>query len=498
MFFDLVDTQPQRLALDDGHRQLNFGELAQAASYWAAQFQRMGAERGEHVGLLCENRVEFIAVVLGALYGGLRLIPLNHHLAAPELQYQLDNADIRVLVAERHYSEVLDERVRVCWIDDHSPGAMLLGEALDAPDPDAVAGGMMMYTSGTTGHPRGVLRAGAATVGQQFELNAQAGQQLGLDGSGTHLLVGPMYHAAPLLFALYNLFNGASIYIMRRFDAMLALALIDQKGITHTHVVPTMFVRCLKLSQEDRQQFSLESLRLVLHGAAPIAPEHKQAILDWWGPVLVEYWGGTESGVCTLCDNEDWLRAPGSVGRALPQWEVFAVDDDGARLPAGREGKLYARHREFSQPFVYYKDPAKTEEAYLAPNTITLGDIGHVDSAGFVYIAGRRADLVIRGGVNIYPAEVESVLLQHPLVADAVVFGRADEELGATLHALIQLVPTAVEDRGLQAQLQQSLAHKLARFKHPDTLRVVASIPRNPVGKVSHKALQRFLQSVDT
>ncbi len=489
MFFELLKKDPHRIALDDGERRLSFAELGCRAAYWSRRFSEQGLQRGQHIAVLSHNRVEIVEVVLGALYSGLWVVPINSHLAPAEIEYQLRDARVALLLSEQEFSTLAPAGLPLWSID--APGAEFPA-APELPDLDQAAGGMMMYTSGTSGRPRGVKRAQPGSVGEQFAANARAGREMGLDGSGPHLLLGPMYHAAPFLFALYDLFNGATVYIQRRFDPLEALATIERRGIAHTHFVPTMFVRCLKLPQPERRQWQLSSLSLVLHGAAPISPQVKREMIDWWGPVLVEYWGGTESGVCTLCSTGEWLLKPGSVGRSWSHWEVFAVDERGERLGPGEEGMLYARHSKLAAPFSYYGDAQKTAEAYLAPHVLTLGDYGRVDADGYVYIAARRTDLIIRGGVNIYPAEIEAVLLQHPEVHDAVAFGRDDSEWGATVHALVEVFGQPQDEALLRRQLEQLLQRELARYKHPDSLTFTGSIPRNPAGKVPRLELERL------
>ena len=223
----------------------------------------------------------------------------------------------------------------------------------------------MIYTSGTTGRPKGVKRRPAATLAEALAGQERYGRSIGLDGTGPHLVTGPLYHAAPLMYAVYDQQNGAPIVMLPRFDERALLAAVAEHGVAHTHLVPTMFVRLLRLPDAERAAFDPAPLRVVLHGAAPIAPAVKRRMIEWWGPVLVEYWGGSEGGVTTLVDSRDWLAHEGTVGRALPQCEVFAVDAEGRRLPAGAEGLLYSRHRSEPRLFAYHGDDAKTERAYL-------------------------------------------------------------------------------------------------------------------------------------
>jgi long-chain acyl-CoA synthetase len=290
-------------------------------------------------------------------------------------------------------------------------------------------------------------------------------------------VTGPLYHAAPLLFAIYDMLNGAPVVVMPRWDERHALALLAERAIHHTHLVPTMFVRLLRLPDDERAAFAAPALHLVLHGAAPIAASVKQRMLDWWGPLLVEYWGGTESGVVTLVDAHAWRTHPGTVGRALPHWEVFAVDDDGGRLPPGETGALYSRHRDAAEPFVYHRDAEKTARAYLEPHVLTLGDVGWVH-------------MIISGGVNIYPAEVEQALIAHSAVADVGVFGIPDDEWGETVKAAVELAPGFEASPALEAEILAFARAHLATYKVPRSIDFEPKLPRHPTGKLLVRELR--------
>jgi len=303
--------------------------------------------------------------------------------------------------------------------------------------------------------------------------------------------------------------NGAPMIVMPRWDEKRALELLREREVHHTHLVPTMFVRLLRqvglagparsetepsevdrTATAERAAFSAPSLHLVLHGAAPIAPAVKRRMIEWWGPVLVEYWGGTESGVVTLVDSREWLAHPGTVGRALPHWEAFAVGDDGRRLPPGETGALYSRHRDVPEPFVYHRDAEKTARAYLEPGVLTLGDVGWVDADGFVYLCDRASNLIISGGVNIYPAEIEQVLAEHPAVADVGVFGIPDDEWGETVKAAVQLAPGFAATPALEAEILAFGRAHLAGYKVPRSIDFERELPRHPTGKLLVRQLR--------
>jgi long-chain acyl-CoA synthetase len=350
----------------------------------------------------------------------------------------------------------------------------------------------MIYTSGTTGRPKGVKRRAAATVADAIEGQRRYGRTIGLDGAGPHLVTGPLYHSAPLMYAVYDQQNGAPVVVMPRFEERELLRLVAAHGVAHSHLVPTMFVRLLRLPDEERAAFDPSPLRVVLHGAAPITPAVKRRMIAWWGPVLVEYWGGSEGGVTTLVGSHEWLAHPGTVGRALPQWEVFAADAAGRRPGPGEEGLLYSRHRTEPRAFAYHGDEAKTARAYLPgdPHAFTLGDIGRVDADGYVYLTDREASTIISGGVNVYPAEIERVLAEHPAVADVAVFGVPDDEWGESVKAAVQLAPGLAPAPALADAILAFAREHLAGYKVPRSVDFEAELPRTPAGKLYVRRLR--------
>jgi long-chain acyl-CoA synthetase len=292
------------------------------------------------------------------------------------------------------------------------------------------------------------------------------------------------------MFAVYDLLNGAPVVLMPRWDERWALSLLRERGVHHTHLVPTMFVRLLRLPEEERARFRAPQLHLVMHGAAPVSPAVKRRMLEWWGPVLVEYWGGTEGGVTTWIDAKEWLDKPGSVGRALPGFEVFAVDAEGRRLPPGREGLLYSRNLRLAHVFEYHGDPHKTAAAHLDPHTFTLGDIGRVDADGHVYLSDRSSHTIISGGVNVYPAEIEQVIQEHPAVADVGVFGVPDEEWGESVKATVELRPGFEPSPELAAAILAFARERLAGYKVPRSIDFERELPRLPTGKLLIRVLR--------
>jgi long-chain acyl-CoA synthetase len=491
MILPRVAAEPEAVALDDGERRRTWAELDERIrrlAHWLRADLALPAE--SHVGVLCGNRVEAIECVLAAMCAGLWVTPVNHHLRADEIAYVLADSGAELVVADAEHADAARSAGarRVVRIGDELERAIAAASA--APlDPQGPAGGTMIYTSGTTGRPKGVRRAKPVTLAGALGVWRRSGTAIGLDGSGPHLVTGPLYHAAPLLFAIYDLLNGAPVVVMPRWDEDQALALLRDRAIRHTHLVPTMFVRLLRLAEAERTAFHAPALQLVLHGAAPIAESVKRRMIEWWGPLLVEYWGGTESGVVTLVDSAAWLAHPGTVGRVLPHWEVFTVDDAGRRLPTGETGALYSRHRDLAAPFAYHDDAEKTARAYL-DGALTLGDVGWIDADGWVFLCDRKSNLIISGGVNIYPAEIEQALIAHPAVADVGVFGIPDDEWGETVKAAVELAPGHEPSPALAADILAFGRERLAAYKVPRSIDFERALPRHPTGKLLTRELR--------
>ncbi len=466
--------------------------MAQVAT-WLREDQ--GLRPGDHLAMVMGNRVEFVELVLGSLLAGVWLTPINWHLTADEASFIVGDCGAQLVVADPEFEAMARAAAGECPV-------VVAGEELDSAlealspvangdlDAGGPAGGNMFYTSGTTGRPKGVKRTAQPTVRQQLRSLARGGRVVGLDGTGPHLVTGPLYHAAPVGFAVMDLLNGAPLVLMPRWDPATALRLIEERSIRHTHVVPTMFVRLLRLPDEVRERFDPSSLSLVLHGAAPIAPSVKRQMIEWWGPVLVEYWGASESGVVTLVDSADWLAHPGTVGRAIPAYEVYAGDPEGNPLPAGTEGTLWCRSAGGTQVFSYHNAPDKTASVHAGPGTYTIGDIGYVDADGWVYLSDRAAHTIISGGVNIYPAEVEAVLVEHPAVVDVAVFGIPHDEWGEEVKAAVELADGITPTPELETEIIAFARERLAGFKVPRSIDFEPELPRHPTGKLYVRQLR--------
>ncbi|MHA7838016.1 MAG: AMP-binding protein [bacterium] len=495
MLLDQAKARPNELAVDDGTRQRTFAELVDRSRRFAVFLrEEVGLAPGGHLSLLMGNRVEAIECLLGAVLAGQWITPINWHLAEEEIDYVVSDSGSRLVITDERHAALargLGERRGISTLSAGSElDGVLEGVRMRPLDLDGPAGGNMIYTSGTTGRPKGVKRAVPASVGAALQQHARTGQSIGLDGSGPHLITGPMYHAAPLMFSVYDNANGAPILIMPRWEERAALDWIARREVAHVHLVPTMFVRLLRLSEAERAAFSAPKLSLVLHGAAPISVPVKRRMIDWWGPILVEYWGGTEGGVNTLIDSQEWLEHPGTVGRALPSYDVFAVDEQGRRLGPGEVGDLYCRSRVSDRPFEYHGDPEKTDAAYLEPGVFTIGDVGFVDEEGYVHLADRRSNTIISGGVNIYPAEIEKVLQEHPAVGDVGVFGVPDEEWGESVKAAIELRSGVQATPELESEILSFARAHLAGYKVPRSIDFEDALPRHPSGKLYVRRLR--------
>jgi long-chain acyl-CoA synthetase len=496
MLLDLATERARELAVDDGTRQRSWAELLDRSQRFAHFLRHeAGLAPGEHIALLMGNRVEVIELLLGAVLAGQWITPINWHLSEEEIDYVVEDSGAKLILTDDHYAP-LARRVSA---DRPGVSVLVAGTELDrlldavrpgAIDLSAPAGGNMIYTSGTTGRPKGVKRALPPSIGDALIGHTKLGANARLDGSGPHLITGPMYHAAPLMFSIYDNANGAPILIMPRWDEHQALEILQRREVAHVHLVPTMFVRLLRLPDAERSAFAAPKLSIALHGAAPISAVVKRRMIDWWGPVLVEYWGATEGGVNTLIESEDWLAHPGSVGRALPAFEIFAVDEARKRLEPGEIGDLYCRSSLSDRPFEYHADPEKTASAYLEPGVFTIGDVGYVDAEGYVHLADRRSNMIISGGVNIYPAEIEQVLQEHPAVADVGVFGIPDDEWGESVKAAIELRAGEEASSELGESILAYARERLAGYKVPRSIDFEASLPRHPSGKLYTRRLR--------
>jgi long-chain acyl-CoA synthetase len=471
-----------------------FGQLNAEVNRLARALRRGGLGPGDGVAAMVSNRAEFAAAWLAALRTGLRFTPVNWHLTADETAYIVDDCEAKAFVADARFADVAAEAAAA------APGATLrlavgggiagfspYEEVLAAEDPadldDPVLGRAMLYTSGTTGRPKGVNR----TDNQRISRRAMPATGY-VPGESLHLCTGPLYHAAPLSFSLAGpILSGVGVVLMDGWSAPETLRLIAELGITHSHMVPTMFHRLLALPDDEREAADVSSLRMVVHGAAPCPVAVKRAMIDWFGPILLEYYAATE-GSGTYVTSDVWLTRPGTVGKPYDPDHVRILGEGGEPQDPGEVGTIYLRAPDVGR-FEYFKDPDKTAGSYDG-DYFTLGDVGYLDEDGYLYLTDRSANLVISGGVNIYPTEVEQVLWPHPAVADVAVIGVPDDEWGETVVAVVQLREGREPSDELATELIAWCRDRLAHFKCPRRVDFVDDLPRTDAGKLYKRRLR--------
>jgi long-chain acyl-CoA synthetase len=499
-------------ALTDEFGVTSWRDLDERVNRLVHALRGAGIGPGSTFAVLSGNRREMFELFLAAGVGGYAMVPINWHFVADEVSYVLENSDAAALFVDTRFTDVATAaaaRVPACGLrvvigatgggSEFVDYEELLATA-DRAEPEGQAlGGPMFYTSGTTGRPKGVrsslLSAGADTPASVLALVAGSiTGSFGFPTDGTTLLCGPVYHSAQWAFALLPVFAGCGVVMRHKFEVNETLELIDREQITNVHLVPTQFTRLLRADPDVRAAFRGDSLQLVLHGAAPCPPDVKRQMIEWWGPKITEYYGGTEGAIISFISSAEWLAHPTSVGKVLSSVEPIVLGDDGEPLEVGETGQLYFRNL-LGLDFEYHKEPDKTSAAHLEPGVFTLGDVGHVDAEGYLHLSDRKIDMIISGGVNIYPAEIEMALAAHPSVRDVAVFGIPDDEFGEQVKAVVELhdeaKPSAdLEADELRAELLAYGREHLAGYKVPRSIDFVDSLPRSPTGKLSKRLLR--------
>jgi len=464
--------------------------------------RELGLRPGDGIAAVLPNGVAALEVYLAALQSGWYFTPVNWHYTASEIEYIVRDAGAKAFFAHERFAATAAPAVAAI------PGLARIGygqlpgfteaAGLRAGQPDTLpahrtAGSSMHYTSGTTGRPKGVRRElSGVTPEQAAEGNSALLQMFGIPvwspgtEPGVHLVTSPCYHTAVAAFSGNALHMGHTLVYMDKWDAERTLALVDRYRVTSTHMVPTQFKRMLALPESVKGRYDLSSMRWLIHAAAPCPARIKQAMLDWWGPCVYEYYAATEGGG-TIATPTDWLAHPGTVGRPWPNRDILVTDDDGNPCAPGVAGTIYMTMG--TSGFVYKGDPAKTA-ANRRHDFFTVGDVGYLDDDGFLFLCDRKADLIISGGVNIYPAEVEAELMAHPKVADVAVFGVPDEDWGEQVKAVVQPAEGQIPGPALAAELLASLDGRLARMKWPKTVDFSTEMPRDPTGKLRKRELR--------
>ena len=478
----------------DGGRVLTYGELDRRSRQVSRLLASLGVQTGDHVALLLTNEPEYFEVAWGAQRRGTYWTPVNWHLTADEARYIVRDCGARVLFASPETAAVAalvaaEDPGLAVFVTGSSPlGSYEAAIAAQSTEPidNEVDGAVAFYSSGTTGRPKGIKpKHEFPPFGSPATLPMLMSAVFGFGPDSMYLCPAPLYHAAPNNFSLGTHRLGGTVVLMDRFDPAGCLRAIEAHRVSHVQFVPTHFVRMLRLPDAQRLAFDVSSLRTVVHAAAPCPADVKRQMIEWLGPCLVEYYAGSEANGITIIDSTDWLAHPGSVGRSLGT-AVHIVGDDGAERPAGEDGLIYFE----SQPFEYLGDPAKTASALDDRGWSTLGDIGHVDAEGYLYLSDRRTDLIISGGVNIYPAEIEEALISHPAVDDVAVIGVPDPEMGQQVLAIVQLTEQEAASADLAAELIEHCRARLASFKCPRSVEFVVELPRLPTGKLLRRQLR--------
>ncbi len=481
------------MAIQSSYGERTWRELNGRANQLVRRLREAGLTAGDSIAVVTKNRPEFIEAFCAAYRCGLRFTPINFHLKGDEIGYIVDNCEAKAFIADAQLGGPPVDAIAGApnvlvklSVGGDMDGFVSLDEFLEGADEhdidDPVIGRRMLYTSGTTGRPKGVYKEQ-----EVVELPAWDDSPIGYTpGVDRNLCTGPAYHAAPLAFDINRpLTSGASVVMMDRWDAASTLELIEKEKITHTHMVATMFHRLLKLPKEVRSTHDLSSLKMVIHGAAPCPIHVKQAIIEWLGPIIWEYYAATEGGGGFLVGSQEWLQKPGTVGKPGPEFDNKILDDKGAEVGPGEIGTIYMRAPDVGR-FEYFKDDGKTDKSYRG-EYFTLGDLGYFDDDGYLFLTGRSAELIISGGVNIYPQEIDSAIIQHPAVLDLCTVGIPNDEWGEEVLTVVQLNPGFTPGPELSEELTQWARERLAHYKCPKRILYTDDLPRLPSGKIQRR-----------
>ncbi len=493
-------TQPDKIAyvMAATGEEVTYGQLDAASNQGAQLFRSLGLGVGDGIAIFMENNARFFEICWAAQRSGLRYTAISSRLTAPEVQYIVEDCGARILVTSSALREVAEPLVALLpdldaryAVGDAVPGYASWEDAVagqpGTPIDDEVEGADMLYSSGTTGRPKGVhTPIKGEKIGSVPALVLMLDKMYGIQPESVYLSPAPLYHAAPLRFNMAMHRLGCTSVIMEHFDAVEALKLIEKHRVTHSQWVPTMFVRMLKLAEEERARFDVSSLQCAIHAAAPCPVPIKKQMIDWWGPVLHEYYAGTENNGFVAIDSEQWLAHPGSVGRALTA-KVHIVGEEGEEVPTGETGIVYF---EGGGQFQYHNAPEKTKDSYSKEGWSTLGDVGYLDEEGYLYLTDRKAFMIISGGVNIYPQEAENVLITHPKVSDVAVIGVPNEDFGEEVKAVVQPVDMSEAGEALERELIEYCQSQLSKVKCPRSIDFDAELPRHPTGKLYKRLLK--------
>ena len=503
---DHVGTGKPAIILHPAGTVITFDELEARANRLAHYFRQQGLREGDAVAILMENNEHMHAVMWAARRSGLYYVPINTHLTPAEAAYIIDNSGASAIVgsaALRKVCENLGEHLpdglpaTLLIADDDLDGWQRYPECVadqpDTPIDDEWEGDLLQYSSGTTGRPKGIKRALPHVPPSESPGMMSALVGFWLHPDAVYLSPAPLYHTAPSVWSMQVQAGGITTVVLEKFDAEEALDAIQRHGVTHGQFVPVMFTRMLKLPEAVRNSYDVSSLQRVMHAAAPCPVEIKKQMIDWWGPIVDEYYASSEAIGSTLITAEDWLTHPGSVGTSMLS-TIHILDEDGNELPPGEAGEIYF---EGGFDFEYLNDAAKTASSRDSHGWKTVGDIGYLDDDGYLYLTDRRHHMIISGGVNIYPQEAENMLVSHPKVMDAAVFGVPDDEMGQRVKGVVQTVDPADATEAFAEELLRWLRDRLAHYKCPRSISFEAELPRTDTGKLYKQSLiEKYSASV--
>ena len=511
----LLDTiaaqRPDDEALVDEHGRTTWGELHERTRRLINVLRDAGVGPGETIAMMLGNRRECFEVFQACAHLGTTYVPVNWHWVADELAYVLEDSGATMLIVDTRFVDVAraalaDERsagvTHVIVVGEPGSGVPLDGavryeDALagastdDLAEADQLLDGPMFYTSGTTGRPKGVRGAlsGSTEIPTEIMGLIASGMSAYVPEAGRSLLVGPVYHSAQWAFTFMPMVSGSAVVMRHKFDPAETIRLIGEETITNVHMVPTQFKRMLDVAPERRAELDTTTLAACWHGAAPCPPSWKQAMIDWFGPVVHEYYGSTEGSFISAIRAPEWIEKRSSVGRPLDTVEVIVVDDEGNRLGVGEEGTLYFRSL-MGMDFEHHNAPDKTADAHLEPGVFTTGDVGFIDEDGYLHLSDRKIDMIISGGVNIYPAEIEAVIAEHDGVADVADIGVPNDEFGEEVKAVVELSDGVDATPELAEELLSACRERLAGYKRPRSVDFVVSLPRTGTGKILKRELR--------